>query len=286
MQYMGNNFLCRRINFLCNVYEIIFCADIFYFCPIMHCAPVRNENRAHAYVKRGKRMSDESLRRISAIARNAIQEIDCIANRLTNNSSSVTTSGLPAARTNSAGRGQNQNAFVELTRRFPTLSRASASGCAAQGFGRRSRGTAGVGQPSLKSEIRDLTTVGYQVEKMPLGRHDRLQLEQRGRVITAFTIEKNWDENQLYNKVKAQFPEDCKNLDFEFVKNLSGALVKPNLATGVKRSPKILLKSFATATTVYVRLLADDFSDEEDNEELTSSFNSFFCSQCQWQQQK
>ena len=90
----------------------------------MHCAPVRNENRAHAYVKRGKRMSDESLRRISAIARNAIQEIDCIANRLTNNSSSVTTSGLPAARTNSAGRGQNQNAFVEtytnMNYKFPS----------------------------------------------------------------------------------------------------------------------------------------------------------------------
>ena len=38
---------------------------------------------------------------------------------------------------------------------------------------------------------------------MPLGRHDRLQLESKNAVITGFTIEKRWTENVVYDKVKA-----------------------------------------------------------------------------------
>ncbi|PFX24171.1 hypothetical protein AWC38_SpisGene11235 [Stylophora pistillata] len=63
------------------------------------------------------------------------------------------------------------------------------------------------------------------------------------------------------SKVKAQFPD--KDIDFEFVKNCYGTLIKPRLANGVNIDGSILLKSIASTTTVYVRLFADDFDDSE-----------------------
>lgn len=63
--------------------------------------------------------------------------------------------------------------------------------------------------------------------------------------------------------MKAQLPDDCKDIDFEFVKNCCGTLIKPRLANGVKIDGSILLKSIASTTTVYVRLFADDFDDSE-----------------------
>ena len=69
----------------------------------------------------------------------------------------------------------------------------------------------------------------------------------------------------LYNKVKAQFPEECKYIEFEFVKNISGVLVKPTLASGVRINGNILLKSIASAGAVCVRLLVEDDPDEVDS---------------------
>ena len=103
-----------------------------------------------------------------------------------------------------------------------------------------------------------------QVEKKPLRSYDRLQLESKNWVITGFTIEKRWTEKVLYDKVKVQFPEECKNIDFKFVKNVGGTLVKPTLASGVKIDATVLLKSIASTSTVYVRLFADDLDDIDD----------------------
>ena len=59
----------------------------------------------------------------------------------------------------------------------------------------------------------------------------------------------------LYDKVKAQFPADCWDLEFEFVKNVGGVLVKPNLATRLKADANTLPRSIASTGCVYVRLL-------------------------------
>ena len=57
--------------------------------------------------------------------------------------------------------------------------------------------------------------------------------------------------------MKAQLPEDCKGIEFEFVKNVSGALMRPTLASGVMVNGNILLKSIASTGAVYVRLLVE-----------------------------
>jgi hypothetical protein len=72
--------------------------------------------------------------------------------------------------------------------------------------------------------------------KTPLGRQEKLLLEQKNRVISGFSIDKTWNDKVLHEKVKAQFPDDCRNIDFEFVKNCYGALVKPTLAPTITMS--------------------------------------------------
>ena len=92
-------------------------------------------------------------------------------------------------------------------------------------------------------------------------RQEKVSLQRRNRIISGFTIDKGWNEKTLYNRVKAQFPEECKGTEFEFVKNVSGVLLKPTLASGVR----ILLKSIAPTGAVYVRLLVEDDPDEVDS---------------------
>ena len=109
------------------------------------------------------------------------------------------------------------------------------------------------------------------MEKTPLGRRDKLLLERKNRLITGLTIEKRWNETVLYDKIKEQFPEDCRKMDYEFVRNVYGTLVKPTLASGVKIDANILLKSIASSGAVYVRLFADDLDDPDDDWELSTS---------------
>ena len=246
---------------------------------------------------------EESLRtRIGQIARNAIQEIDRIAQIVHANESSFSsarsdpssssTSNEPFSSSTRTGAGSNgeqstgqsravlpslsrvcdtrdRNALTELRRRFPTLS----SSNSAVGRGGSVRRHGNVGRPSRGSAIKDIVIVGAQVEKTPLGRYDKLLLEKKNRVITGFMIEKSWNESVLYDKVKAQFPEDCRNIDYEFVRNVCGTLVKPNLAAGVKIDAKVLLKSIASTGVVYVRLFADDLDDIDDSILSTSPFD-------------
>ena len=75
----------------------------------------------------------------------------------------------------------------------------------------------------------------------------------------------------MYEKVKAQFPEDCKCLDFEFVKNCCGTLVTPRLASGVKIDANILLRSIASTGAVYVRLYVEDFDENDDESQFDMS---------------
>ena len=49
------------------------------------------------------------------------------------------------------------------------------------------------------------------------------------------------------------------------MKNVSGVLVKPTLASGVRINANILLKSIAPTGAVYVRLLVEDGPGEVDS---------------------
>ena len=69
--------------------------------------------------------------------------------------------------------------------------------------------------------------------------------------------------------MKAQFPEECKGVKFEFVKIVSGMLVKLTLASGVKINGNILLKSIASTGAVYVCLLVEDDPDEDSGVQRT-----------------
>ena len=60
-------------------------------------------------------------------------------------------------------------------------------------------------------------------EKTPTTRQEKISLQRRNRLISGFTIEKGWNEKTLYNRVKAQLPEDCNGIEFEFV-NVSPSL--------------------------------------------------------------
>ena len=235
--------------------------------------------------------------RIAQIARNAIQEIDRIAQIVRTNepsfssaraerSSSSTSNDTSSSSTSAEGSdhstgqsrtvlpslsrvcdARDRNELTELRRRFPTLS--SSNGAVARGGLVRRHGN--VGRPSRGSLIRDIIIVGAQVEKTPLGRRDKLLLERKNRVITGFTIEKRWNETVLYDKIKAQFPDDCRKMDYDFVRNVYGTLVKPTLASGVKIDANILLKSIASSGAVYVRIFADDLDDPDDDWELSTS---------------
>ena len=129
----------------------------------------------------------------------------------------------------------------------------------------RSNSTQRVGRPSNEFTIKDIIIVGLQCEKMPTTRQEKVSLQQRNRVISGFTIDKGWNEKSLYNRVKALFPEECKGTEFEFVKNVSGVLVKPTLASGVRINANVLLKSIAPTGAVYVHLLVEDDPDEVDS---------------------
>ena len=102
------------------------------------------------------------------------------------------------------------------------------------------------------------------VKKTPTTRQEKVSLQRRNRAISGLTIDKGWNEKTLDNKVMAQFPEECKGTEFELVKeNVSGVLVKPIFASGVKSNGNILLESIASTGVVYVRLLREDDPDED-----------------------
>ena len=199
--------------------------------------------------------------RIAEIARNAIKEIDNIAQLVSTAETTTSTAAI-----NRQTPSSSRNALSELRQRFPS----SGPGPAPRArYGRR--GNAIVGWPSKGYAIKDIVIVGAGVDKTPLGRTDKLRLEEKNRVISGFAISKTWNEKTLYEKVKAQFPEDCKCLDFEFVKNCCGTLVTPRLASGVKIDANILLRSIASTGAVYVRLYVEDFDENDDESQFDMS---------------
>ena len=211
-------------------------------------------------------MEDSVRNRIAVITRNAIQEIDRIAEIVSVNGSSSS---------RAMSNDDSRNALTELRRRFPTLSSSAGGGVGRGASGSSARRSGNVGRPSRFSSIKDIIIVGAQVDKTPLGRYEKLKLERQNRIITGFSFDKRWNESTLYEKVKKQFPEDCRNIDFEFVKNVGGMLVVPTLPSGVKIDCNILIKSIASAGAVYVCLFADDLDDIEDTVLDTSPFEIF-----------
>ena len=91
--------------------------------------------------------------------------------------------------------------------------------------------------------------MGLQCKKTPTTRQEKVSLPRRNRAISGFTIDKGWNEKTLADKVK--FPKECKGTEFEFVKNVSGVLVKSIFASGVRINGNILLKSIVLCMCVY-----------------------------------
>ena len=193
---------------------------------------------------------DKSVQRqIREIANNAITEISRISQlansthtaAASNQRSSSTSSPLSFGSASSAlpsgsesGSSRSSGSLVsELHRRFPSMQETTHRSSAPTSSGRgRSYSTPRVGRPSNEFATKDIIIVGLQCEKTPRTRQEKVSLQRRNRVISGFTIDKGWNEKTLYNKVKAQFPEECKYIEFAFVKNISGVLVKPTLASG------------------------------------------------------
>jgi hypothetical protein len=223
-------------------------------------------------------MAESNVEQVARIARNAIEEIERIVRGQSSVASTPNLSGSSSTQVftqrsiASSPRTTEppRSALTELRRRFPTLNSSGPSTTLSR------RRNCAVGRPGRNTVVKDLMIVASAVERTPLGRHDRLDLEQEGRVVAGFSIDRRWSESVLYEKVKAQFPDECANLDFEFVKNIGGVLVKPNLATGVKIDANILLRSIASTNCVYVRLLESDHDDdsEDDNMLMRSPFES------------
>ena len=189
-------------------------------------------------------------------------------NQQSYSTSSPLPSGSASARPTGSASGASAGSLVsELHRRFPTMQGTTqrSSTLSARGSRGRANSTQRVGRPSKEFAIKDIVIVGLQCEKTPTTRQEKVSLQRRNRVISGFNIDKGWNEKTLYNRVKAQFPEECKGIEFEFVKNVSGVLVKPTLASGVRIDGNILLRSIASSGVVYVRLLVEDNSDEEDD---------------------
>jgi len=212
---------------------------------------------------------DESVQRqISEIANNAITEINRISQLVRSTPSSSVRPALPSGSESGPSSRHAQGSLLsELQRRFPTTQRSSTSTSSNTGRSQR------VGRPSDESVIKDIVIVGLQCEKTPTTRQEKISLQRRNRVISGFTIEKGWNEKTFYNRVKAQLPEDCKGIEFEFVKNVSGVLMRPTLASGVRVNGNILLKSIASTGAVYVRLLVED--DLEEDSGIQRSLDEF-----------
>lgn len=223
---------------------------------------------------------DKSVQRqIREIASNAIAEISRISQLVNstdtaaanNQQSSSTSSPFSSGSASSAlpSRSQSESSsgslVSELHRRFPSIQGKHRSSTPTSSVRGRSNSTQRVGRPSNEFSIKDIIIVGLQCEKTPTTSKEKVSLQHRNRVISGFTIDKGWNEKILYNKVKAQFPVECKDTEFEFVKNVSGVLVKPKLASGVRINGNILLKSIATTGAVYVHLLVEDDPDEVDD---------------------
>ena len=217
---------------------------------------------------------DESVQRqISEIANNAISEINRISQFVRSTPSSSARSALPSGSESGPSSRHSQGSLLsELQRRFPTTQRSSASTSSSSTSSNRGRSQR-VGRPSNESVIKDIVIVGLQCVKTPTTRQEKISLQRRNRVISGFTIEKGWNEKTLYNRVKAQLPEDCKGIEFEFVKNVSGALMRPTLASRVRVNGNILLKSIASTGAVYVRLLVED--DLEEDSVIQRSLDEF-----------
>ena len=170
-------------------------------------------------------------------------------------------SALPSGSESGSSSRSSGSLVSELHRRFPSMQGTTHRSSTPTSTGRgRSNSTQRVGRPSNEFAIKDIIIVGLQCEKTPTTRQEKVSLQHSG-----FTIDKGWNEKTLYNKVKAQFPEECKDIEFEFVKNISGVLVKLTLASGVRINGNILLKSIASTGAVYVRLLVEDDPDEVDS---------------------
>ena len=227
---------------------------------------------------------DKSVQRqIREIANNAITEISRISQLVNSThsaaasdqrssstssplSSGSASSALPSGSESGSSSRSSGSLVSELHRRFPSMQGTTHRSSTPTSSGRgRSNSTQRVGRPSNEFAIKDIIIVGLQCEKTPTTRQEKGSLQHRNRVISGFTIDKGWNEKTLYNKVKAQFPEECKDIEFEFVKNISGVLVKPTLASGVRINGNILLKSIASTGAVYVRLLVEDDPDEVDS---------------------
>ena len=157
------------------------------------------------------------------------------------------------------------SALSELQRRFPTTANRNIHG-RFQRIGNNNsrprnapyiRGSNQRGRPSVSDIVtRDVIILEQAAERVPT-KTEKLELERKGHVISGFDFNRQWSDTQLYDEVKALLPLAINFVDFEFVKNSGGAIIKPTIPRNKKIDGKLLLKSISPTGSIYIRLLED-----------------------------
>ena len=113
-----------------------------------------------------------------------------------------------------------------------------------------------VRRPSKELVSKDVYILDFGAYRIPT-RGERGILEQAGRVISGFEVNKEWDNVKLTAELLNIFPDYCKEAGFEFVKNCGGSVVRPNLPPNRTIDSGLLLKSVAPYGAIYLRLLTE-----------------------------
>eukprot|EP00794_Sanderia_malayensis_P002401 gene2401-2765_t len=131
------------------------------------------------------------------------------------------------------------NAVTGLRRRFPT------AGAAATRH-----------RPS-----RPLTT-GGRASRGRASALEKSQLELDGRIITGFDVNRSLEQEVLFKELETILPDQYKGIKFQIMKNCHGSLVPPNIPQGKKIDAKLLLKSLAPSSYIYIQLLHEPIPDD------------------------
>ncbi|XP_022778455.1 uncharacterized protein LOC111320014 [Stylophora pistillata] len=232
----------------------------------MQCAGLKVPSAIayHLFKMAEEGRKDKKDEEIKKIAESAIENITKIANIV-------------------QGRATTSNALSELQRRFPTTSGRTAASSINTGTNRarafRSRSTPysnrNPGRPHGSSTVtKDVIVIEYGKDRIP-SKSEKVELEKSGRIICGFELSREWTAVQLEKELSYLLKgSSMDGFSFEIMKNCSGTLVKPNIPLGKRIDSKLLLKSIAPSGGIYIRLLADLPSDDDDDFLSLSSFES------------
>eukprot|EP00794_Sanderia_malayensis_P001054 gene1054-382_t len=163
-------------------------------------------------------------------------------------------------------KNNTSNAVTELRRRFPTAGAAATRHRPSRPLttgGRASRGGASaLGRPfSSGTATRDVMILKAGEVTLP-SRTEKSQLELDGRIITGFDVNRSWEQEVLFKELETILPDEYKGIKFQIMKNCHGSLVPPNIPQGKKIDAKLLLKSLAPSSYIYIQLLHEPIPDD------------------------